>query len=50
MLSTINSIKNKVLTLINGNKTLSYCETLNKVLISQTHNPLFYQGNINQCV
>jgi PAS domain S-box-containing protein len=46
MLSIINTIKNKVLTFINGNKTLSYYEKLNKVLISQTHNPLFYQGNI----
>jgi PAS domain S-box-containing protein len=46
MLSIINTIKNKVLTFINGNNTLCYYEKLNKVLISQTHNPLFYQGNI----
>jgi PAS domain S-box-containing protein len=46
MLSIVNSIKNKVLDFINSTDTLCYSERLNKVLISQTHNPLFYLGNV----
>lgn len=29
-------------------KFLSYYKKLNQILISQTHNPLFYQGNVNE--
>lgn len=47
MLSIVTTIKNKVLSLINSKDTLCYSERLNKVLISQTHNPLFYQGNVS---